>query len=129
MEAKATAATEAAEVARVAVRWVVGAMEAGGWEGVVTAAVAAVVVAWEVVGGVEAERAEVDAGAAQKADHGSQVPGAVAGKARAAGEKVKVVAATAAEAREAAAWAVEALAAAAKVEAALGAAAGREARA
>ena len=82
-----------------------------------------------MVDGAEARRAGVEAGAAQMADHGSLVPRAVAGKARAAGEKVKVVAATAAEAREAAAWAVEALAAAAKVEAALGAAAGREARA
>ena len=63
------------------------------------------------------------------ADHGSLVPRAVAGKARAAGEKVKVVAATAAEARGAAAWVVEALEAAAKVEAALGAAVGRGGRA
>ena len=82
-----------------------------------------------MVDGAEARRAGVEAGAAQMADHGSLVPRAVAGKARAAGEKVEVVAAMAAEAGGAAAWVVEALEAAAKVGAAVGAAVGREARA
>ena len=82
-----------------------------------------------MVDGAEARRAGVEAGAAQMADHGSLVPRAVAGKARAVGEKVKVVAATAVEARGAAAWIVEAREAAAKVGAAVGAAVGREARA
>ena len=70
--------------------------------------------------GCEAEKVEWEAGAALTVDHDSQVPEAVAGKARAVAEKVTVVVARATAVRGAAARAAEALVAAARAEAALG---------